>query len=783
MEKAILLTQCLQNDFVRPIEKYDELPNRLHVGYSESLRLLGEQVERGPVSSVMEWAYQQPADQLEIIHIRDWHEAGDPAQRDHLAMFGEHCLADTPGADFVFESLRKKHTRPDHVVNATGLNDFQGTNLARLLEAGGTGAPVKVGLMGVWTEAKIYFLAYELKTRYPHFQLALCSALCASSSRQMHFISLDQMRNILGLQVFSSVGDFTSFLTGSLPDLQPHLSSRLEDSKLQFQQAHNLQAVDKQLILYLFRDCREVMLKGLDGGFSGNVVLRARARDVHGHAQVPTVVKIGPRSLIAKERISFEQIQEVLGNNAPSIVDFCEIGERGAIKYRYAAMLEGEVHCFQDLYEAGLDGEPLELLLDRIFLHQLGRLYEAESLEKVNLLDYYDFQAKYAPHVERSVRAILSPDDPQAANLDSEVVPGFRARELPGFYAGEVQDIRNHADRLHYLSFVHGDLNGKNILQDGQGNVWIIDFFGAHRGHVLRDLVKLENDLLFIFTKITSQSELESACALTDRLLEQADLAAPPDPAEASQFALPHLQRAWKTVCHLRAYYPALVKLDRSPHQLHIAQLRYAVHTLSFDECNHWQKRWALHLAARCVQALRATHSGSQRLRIDFLPPARPGEGRLGLTILPGRRDRSRSLEADLAEIKRQGVSRVACLITENEFERYGVPGLKAAYAQAGLQTRYEPILDQGVPALSQLLPTLDWLEAELSAGRDVLVHCVGGLGRSGLVAAAYLIQKTGMTAKDALAQVRQYRSPRAVETRLQEEFLEQLEADLPKKS
>lgn len=68
--------------------------------------------------------------------------------------------------------------------------------------------------------SKNYFLAYDLKTRYPNFEIAVCSALCASSSRTMHFISIDQLKSILGIKIFSSVGDFTSFLTGTLPKIE-----------------------------------------------------------------------------------------------------------------------------------------------------------------------------------------------------------------------------------------------------------------------------------------------------------------------------------------------------------------------------------------------------------------------------------------------------------------------------------------------------------------------------------------------------------------------------------
>jgi hypothetical protein len=33
---TVLITQCLQRDFVDPIGPHDPLPNLLHVGYSEA---------------------------------------------------------------------------------------------------------------------------------------------------------------------------------------------------------------------------------------------------------------------------------------------------------------------------------------------------------------------------------------------------------------------------------------------------------------------------------------------------------------------------------------------------------------------------------------------------------------------------------------------------------------------------------------------------------------------------------------------------------------------------
>ncbi len=57
---------------------------------------------------------------------------------------------------------------------------------------------------------------------------------------------------------------------------------------------------------------------------------------------------------------------------------------------------------------------------------------------------------------------------------------------------------------------VHGDLNGRNVLVDTECLVWIIDFPHMGDGHVLADLAKMENTVLFEYTLLQSD-ELEAA--------------------------------------------------------------------------------------------------------------------------------------------------------------------------------------------------------------------------------------------------------------------------------
>ena len=56
---SVLITQCLQTDFVGPVRAHDPLPNALHVGHAEALRLLGHDPSTGPLAQLVRWARAQ----------------------------------------------------------------------------------------------------------------------------------------------------------------------------------------------------------------------------------------------------------------------------------------------------------------------------------------------------------------------------------------------------------------------------------------------------------------------------------------------------------------------------------------------------------------------------------------------------------------------------------------------------------------------------------------------------------------------------------------------------
>lgn len=768
---SILITQCLQNDFVRLLDKYDPLPNFLHIGYDEANRLLGERVEDGPVAQIIRWAYEQPAEDLKIIHIRDWHHDADPEQQGHLNQFGKHCLKDTEGADFVFHK-QIRVDRPHTVVDASGLNDFYKTDLAEHL-APCADKPLKVGLIGVWTEAKITYLAYELITRYPKIELSTCSALTASSSRSQHFIALDHLKKILGVKIFDSVASFAEHLGGTGHGLTASgyaAAKILDDTKFKFNIPYDLKEADGKILHYLFRESKSADFICLDGGFSGNVVLKAESRDAYGQSQTTTVVKIGERDPISRERAAFERVQEVLGNSAPAIVDFAEFGARGGIKYRYAAMTGGKVRTFQKYFAESDDVELLKKFLSIVFTRQLGKFYEAATQESLNLLDYYDFKPKYADSVRRKCSELAE----KQADGSLKLSDGLHVEDVTEFYSRDLTTLRETIAVPRYVSWLHGDLNGANIIIDEAHNVWLIDFFHTHRGHALKDLIKLENDILYIFTKIENAADLKLATRATDWLFDIHDLALPLGDTPHDLAADSRFEKSLAVIRYLRSLYKDIIDLDRDPYQFFIAAARYAMHTLSFDECNLWQRQWALYAGAKALGRVRDALTQSARLRVDFMTPVgdRSAEGLIGMTILPGRKDRGRDLDADIAELRKSGVSAVITLISNAEFAEYGVSDLIEKYRAAGLEVLHVPIKDQSVPTAAQSETVLSFMAKQVDAQRRTVLHCVGGLGRTGVVAALYLKKAVGLSGDEAINRVRAVRSPRAVENADQENYV-----------
>ncbi len=234
---------------------------------------------------------------------------------------------------------------------------------------------------------------------------------------------------------------------------------------------------------------------------------------------------------------------------------------------------------------------------------------------------------------------------------------------------------------------------------------------------------------------------------------------------------MPGILKTYETLQILRSFYPDLVDHDREPLQVFIGQMRYSAHTMSFFESNEWQKLWALHstgvLGAEITKRLKSRGP----LRVDWIDDKFVESGRLGITLLPGRRDHRRELDLDIEALKKVGATHVVPLLTNDEMWQFGVADLITKYEEAGLSVQRMPILDQGLSSREEMYELVSWLGETTSQGASIVVHCVGGLGRAGLVAGSFL-KSRGLDSSAAIAEVRRVRTARALESEVQEDFV-----------
>jgi protein-tyrosine phosphatase len=136
--------------------------------------------------------------------------------------------------------------------------------------------------------------------------------------------------------------------------------------------------------------------------------------------------------------------------------------------------------------------------------------------------------------------------------------------------------------------------------------------------------------------------------------------------------------------------------------------------------------------------------------------------GDIALARMPGS---CSLLEDDVAAILTLGPSRVLTLTPLDEMQARGagpLPDLLESHAIAWL---HFPVVDYGTPLPEQeqaWRELSDALHKALDARETILIHCLAGLGRTGMITLRLLVER-GKAPADALARIRTVR-PGAVE-------------------
>ena len=156
------------------------------------------------------------------------------------------------------------------------------------------------------------------------------------------------------------------------------------------------------------------------------------------------------------------------------------------------------------------------------------------------------------------------------------------------------------------------------------------------------------------------------------------------------------------------------------------------------------------------------------------------------MTFAPGMKAPSlggrweRDLAADLRELEEtHGTDALVSLMEEHEYGGYGIPELlEEGNVDSNIEVVRFAIRDMGIPReaeADEFAALISSVTQRLERGQNVVVHCRGGLGRTGTVAACTLVALGRHTADEAIEAVRAAR-PGTVQTAEQEDFVRRFE-------
>lgn len=115
--------------------------------------------------------------------------------------------------------------------------------------------------------------------------------------------------------------------------------------------------------------------------------------------------------------------------------------------------------------------------------------------------------------------------------------------------------------------------------------------------------------------------------------------------------------------------------------------------------------------------------------------------GRLYLHSMPGRYE---SWSNFISSANALGVTHILCLTPDEEIKKKSPDYHQALIVgEHSFKIYYFPIKDYGIPSayeIPRLINILGKIQRLLKAGQVVLIHCAGGIGRTGMIAALLLV-------------------------------------------
>jgi len=171
------------------------------------------------------------------------------------------------------------------------------------------------------------------------------------------------------------------------------------------------------------------------------------------------------------------------------------------------------------------------------------------------------------------------------------------------------------------------------------------------------------------------------------------------------------------------------------------------------------------------------TIDGFSLTTLDLSMVPSPPSGRLTIASCPGLcKEHGSSEERQMHHLKllqERAVDLVVALTPDDELERLGVAAMPLRIQDAGLDWKQVAVVNFSTPEKdqqNQFMDAMNNVKSRLDDGEHILVHCQGGRGRAGKVAAVMLIH-FGIDPDQAIGLIRDQREG-CIQTPEQEAFV-----------
>lgn len=571
----IIIADGLTNEFLSPEVQFRNRP--VNVGVHEIARLMGSGTQFGagslPTFLNQVLASRSPPANTALLVFRDLDEE---ASADGF---------DAGSADFV-EPFHDCVRRAQVIPCARGGVPFESlcraieqlTGIERVSKPKG-GHRIRFLLVGCHTDKRIFIAATFLRDVLGFENVAVCSHLVGSPIREAHLASLMHGFPSSGVRVFLDLGQaakFVGFDSSAFSTFECH-PCRITPTEAR----RALGAERRTIIEFLCMHWTKAELKPLQGGYTGSLLFLANGWKGPSRTE-PMVLKVDRYSQMRREIEGYQEVKDLFGKNVPTFTYPVTLGESTGVGMELAAM-EGRPETLQDSFEAAEGDESTSR-----FMRRLGKaldLVAGKLYRNTRTSSWVVPYRRFELHTQQQL-------DWLRANVSYvvEYADQAKASEMPMPVEGIENMLRliaaNEDGVESEVCLAHGDLNLKNVICDEGDNIWFIDWTHSDLYPVEMDFAKIENDVKFVMSKQFEVDDLPRLRRFEEYLLANRE------PAEANR--LPKALTFVKWDLRFRKVLDAVRRIRQTCFSLknekddwltyRVALLKYALHTLSFDE-------------------------------------------------------------------------------------------------------------------------------------------------------------------------------------------------------